>query len=254
MSRIRIAGVGVALVLSALIGGTIIGSVAAGTLPSAGGGAPAAAVASPGQDPSGSAAGSAAASAAGAGPDSAATGQAPGKYCESFRKAFAAALGVDESKLGPAATTATASTIDAALAAGDLSQAQADRLQALLKAAQLGGCPRFIGRIGQARPVAGVIRDGVQAAATALGLTPAALHAQLQAGKSLKDIATALGVPYATVTAAAVSAVKVKLDAAIAAGTIRQAREDRILARLEANLAAGRLRNPAPGASGTPGG
>ena len=40
----------------------------------------------------------------------------------------------------------------------------------------------------------------------------------------------------------------------VAAGTIRQAREDRILARLEGNLAAGRLRNPAPGASGTPGG
>jgi hypothetical protein len=42
--------------------------------------------------------------------------------------------------------------------------------------------------------------------------------------------------------------VKADLDAAVAAGTIKQARADRILSRLEANLADGRLRNARPAA------
>jgi len=48
-----------------------------------------------------------------------------------------------------------------------------------------------------------------------------------------------------------VAAVKSDLDAAVAAGTIKQAREDRILARLQANLADGRLRNLRPAAPKT---
>jgi hypothetical protein len=86
------------------------------------------------------------------------------------------------------------------------------------------------------------------------------LGGRLRGGETLKDVATAKGVPYATVSAAVVAAVKSDLDAAVAAGTIKQAREDRILARLQANLADGRLRGPrpaapaAPAASGAPAG
>jgi hypothetical protein len=43
-----------------------------------------------------------------------------------------------------------------------------------------------------------------------------------------------------------VGAVKNDLDAAVAAGTIKQARADRVLARLQQNLADGRLRPAAP--------
>jgi len=43
-------------------------------------------------------------------------------------------------------------------------------------------------------------------------------------------------------TSAVLAAVKHDLDAAVAAGTIKQAREDRILARLAARLADGRIR------------
>ena len=65
------------------------------------------------------------------------------------------------------------------------------------------------------------------------------------------DLATAKGVPYATVSAAVLAAVKTDLDAAVTAGAIKQAREDRILARLQANLADGRLRNQRPAAPKT---
>lgn len=242
MSMIRLAGFGSALVLSALIGGTIIGSVAAHTLPGTKDAAPAVAAAAQAQIQ------------VAAVPTGAVAAETAGKYCETFLKAYAAALGVDASDFGPAAAKAAESTIDAAVAAGDLTKAQSERLRTRLKAIDLGSCPGFADRIGQARPAAGVLRDGVEAVAVALKMTPPELRAQLKDGKSLKDIAAAKGVPYETVKAAAVAAVKTKLDAAVAAGTIKQARADRILARLERNLADGRLRNERPASSTTPGG
>jgi hypothetical protein len=241
MSTLRLAGFGTALVLAAIIGGTIIGSVAANTLPPVSSPTPAAVQAG--------------AAASGA-PEGAVDAATAGKYCQAFLQAYGDALGVEVSALGPAATKAAASTIAAALTAGDISQAQADRLTARLAAIQLGGCPKFAGRIGQANPVAGVVKDGVEGVAKALGLTPAELRAELKSGKDLKQIATEKGVPYATVTTAALAPIKAKLDAAVAAGTIKQAREDKILARLAANLADGRLRRggPAPAGSAAPGG
>ena len=98
----------------------------------------------------------------------------------------------------------------------------------------------------------GVVRDGLTAAAKALGVTPAELGARLRAGASLKDLATTTGIPYATVTAAALAAVKADLDKAVAAGTIRQARADRVLDRITRALADGRLRAARPGAAGAP--
>ena len=230
MSTLRLAGFGTAFDIAAVIGGTIIGSVAAHTLtpvssPAYGGVVPVAANAS-----------------------------AAGKYCEAFLKAYADGLGVEVSALGPAASKAAASTIAAAVKAGDITQAQADKLTARLKDAQLGGCPRFANRIGQERPAAGVMKDGFEGVAAALGLTPAQLRAELKSGVDLKELAATKGVPYATVTAAALAPVKAKLDAAVAAGTIKRARADKILARLEANLADGRFRGERPAASGTPGG
>ena len=99
-----------------------------------------------------------------------------------------------------------------------------------------------------------MVKDGVTAAAEALKMTPAELRAELRGGKSLKDVATAQNVPYATVTAAIVTAVKADLDAAVKAGTIKQARADRILERLEARLADGQLRRARPAASPPAGG
>jgi hypothetical protein len=99
-----------------------------------------------------------------------------------------------------------------------------------------------------------VVKDGLAAAAHALGLTPADLAAQLRAGQTLKDLATTKGIPYATVSSDVVAAVKADLDKAVAAGTISQAREDRILVRLQGTLANGRLRAAGPLAPAAPAG
>jgi hypothetical protein len=215
-----------------VVGGAIIGSVAAATSPRADSPARAAA-------PNGVAA-PAAAPAAPAG--------AAGEYCAEFRRAFAANLGVAESALAPAAKAAAVATIDAAVADGRMTKAVGDRLKARIEKADADGCALLAGRLARAGAVIGAARDGLSAAADALDMTPAELGAEVRSGKSLKDIAVARGVPYATVSAAVIASVKADLDAAVAAGTIRQARADRILERLERNLADGRLRDARPNA------
>lgn len=223
MTKLRLAGFSGALLVAALVGGTILSSVAA---------APAA--------PAGPAAGRVAVDA-----------PAPGEACATFRRAFAANLGVQESALAPAAKAASIATIDAAVAAGDMTAAAGDRLKARVAASDADGCGRFGAWIGRARAAVGAAKDGVAAAAGALDMTPAELRAQLRAGRTLKEVAAAEVVPYETVTAAIVASVKADLDAAVAAGKIVQTRADRILVRLERNLANGRLRG-GPAGGGRP--
>jgi ribosomal protein S20 len=247
MSTLRRAGFAGLLVAAALVGGTIIGSVAAATSPPTTAPDPVVAAASPG---------------------AAAAGGRAAAFCAAFRTAFASNLGVDESALAPAAKAAAISTIDAAVAAGTMTKAVGDRLTARVESAAADGCALLAGRIG-ARAAAGgpaghtgtpgaagalgMVKAAVTAAAGALGVTPAELGADLRAGQTLGDVATARGVPYATVSAAVVASVKADLDKAVAAGTIKAARADRILARLTANLADGRVRRirPAPTALAT---
>ncbi len=141
------------------------------------------------------------------------------------------------------------------MADGDLTTAAGDRLKARLEKAPADGCAMLNGwRAKVAKAAVNVGKDGLTAAADALKLTPAELRAELRAGKSLKDVAAAHDVPYATLTDAIVKAVKADLDAAVAAGNLKQARADRILERLEARLADGRLRPARPAATPTPGG
>lgn len=232
MSIFRIAGFAGLLLAAALVGGTVIGSVAAATSPRT------------------------ASSALDADPVDAAppATDTTGEYCADFRRAFAANLGVDESALTPAAKAAAIATIDAAVRDGRMSKAVADRLKSRIEKADGDGCAFLAGRLARAAAVVGVAKDGLTAAADALDMTPAELRAALRSGKSLKDVAVAEGVPYETVSAAIIAAVKGDLDAAVAAGKMRQERADRILDRLERNLADGRLRDarPAPTGSSTP--
>lgn len=254
MSTLRLAGFAGLLVAAALIGGPIIGAAAAATAPLTTGSDPAVAVPSAG---------------------AAAAGERAAAFCAAFRTAFAANLGVDGSALTPAAKAAAISTIQTAVAAGTITKKVGDRLTARVESGAADGCALLAGRIGAraaargtsggtGRPGAvrslGVVKDGVTAAAGVLGITPAELGADLRAGKTLRDVATIRAVPFETVSAAIVASVKSDLDAAVAAGTIKAARADRIMARLKANLADGRLRNvrpagPAPATvPATPGG
>jgi len=247
MSKLRTLGFSGVLVAAALIGGTIINAVAAAP-PRSGGTAPTTSSTSRSET-----AGAGSASDGGADPLALAALENAGEYCETFRAAFAANLGVDESALGPAAKAAAITTIDAAVTKGDITKAVGDRLKAKVNAADDDTCRWLGARLKRAAGGAGVLKDGVTAAAGALKMTPAELRASLKSGKDLKELAAAQGVSYEIVSEAIVAAVKADLDAAVKAGKIKQARADRILYRLERNLADGRLRSGKPDEA-TPGG
>ncbi len=74
-------------------------------------------------------------------------------------------------------------------------------------------------------------RGLLQAAATYLGVTPAALRTELRSGKSLAQVATAKGKSVDGLKAALVAAIKTKVDAARAAGKLDASRSARLLAR-----------------------
>ncbi len=220
MSILRLLGLAGALVLAAVLGGTVL-SAAAAAPSTARSEAPVAAAAAT-ADPAAGAA---------------------GEYCATYRAALAKNLGVSEAALAAAARSAVATTIDMAIADGDITAAAGARLKTRLAAAPPDACERLANRLSKGVKAAlGVVRDALEAGADALKMSPADLRKQLRGGTSLKTIAASKGVDYATLTATITAAVKADLDAAVSAGTIKQAREDRILDRLAARLADGQLR------------
>jgi lambda repressor-like predicted transcriptional regulator len=76
-------------------------------------------------------------------------------------------------------------------------------------------------------------RGWVQAAATALGLTPAELVAQWRAGRSLAQIAAERGVDEATLRQALAGQVRARLDEAVAAGRLSREEADARFARAQ---------------------
>jgi hypothetical protein len=171
-----------------------------------------------------------------------------GAYCETWTKAFADKLGVSVGDLLPAAKAATIATIDAAVAAGDLTAERAAALKTKIEAATGNGC-RFLGHpffgIGNG-PGAHFGGPLLSVAADVLGMEPGALMHKLRGGDSLKEIATAQGKDYAAVTKAIHDAAKAALDKAVTAG-LDQARADELLAKLDTALAAGDFPQLKPG-------
>jgi len=170
-------------------------------------------------------------------------------YCDTWQKAFADELGVSVDDLLPAAKAASIAAIDAAVAAGDLTEERATALKAKIEAAEGNGC-RFFGHPffgvghGQKLHIGG--GELLNAAADALGIEPGALIQSLRDGDSLKDVATAQGKDYATVSKAIHDAAKTELDAAVADG-LDQARADEILSKLDEALASGDFPSFGPG-------
>jgi DNA-binding CsgD family transcriptional regulator len=79
-------------------------------------------------------------------------------------------------------------------------------------------------------------RPGPAAVAAYLGLTPAQLAAQLAAGKSLAQIATAQGKSVSGLEDVIYAAAKARADKAVAAGKLTAAQEQKLLAALKSRL------------------
>lgn len=103
------------------------------------------------------------------------------------------------------------------------------------------------GKLGRGLGLGFGLRGGdtatFDAVAQALNLTPTQLFEQLHSGKTLSEIAEAQGVDLATITAAAnasrVQAMKDRIAAAVAAGTITQEQADWMLEGIEKGYTSG---------------
>ena len=141
-------------------------------------------------------------------------------------------LGVQPSVLTSALKKALENRIDAAVAAGRLTKAQGEDLKQRIESDDfpLFGPPAFgFGHIGP-------LFHGLGSAADYLGLTESQLRTQLNTGKTLAGIAKASDKSVDGLKAAMKADTKKKLDAAVAAGRLTKADEEKVLSDLDQRL------------------
>jgi polyhydroxyalkanoate synthesis regulator phasin len=163
----------------------------------------------------------------------------------------AKSLGIEPSKLSAALKKAFEDRIDAAVAAGRLTKQQGDELKQRIESGDfpLFGPPAFGHGFGAPHP----FFHGLDAAASYLSLTEDQLHSRLESGKTLAEIAKAQGKSVDGLKAALVKDAKSHLDAAVKAGRLSSAEEQRVLADLEQridDLVNGKLPDRFPGRHG----
>ena len=143
-------------------------------------------------------------------------------------------LGVEPSKLSAALQKAYEDRIDAAVAAGRLTKQQGDELKQRIESGDfpLVGAPGFGHHFGGRHELG----HGLDAAASYLGLTEDQLHSRLESGKTLAEIAEAQGKSVDGLKAAMVKDAKTHLDAAVKAGRLSPAEEQRVLAGLQQRI------------------
>jgi len=138
----------------------------------------------------------------------------------------AAKLGIEVETLRDAFKDARLDQIDEALAEGRINEEHAEKARE---------------RIEQGKPPLGVARARalhharhaiVESAASAMGMTPDELRAELKSGASISSVAAERGVSIEDVKAQIISDAETKLADLVAEGRIDQARADDALARL----------------------
>ena len=159
--------------------------------------------------------------------------------------------------IAPAADTAAAGTQDAAapdadrptpfadvlaglVTDGTLTQEQADKVATALEAARPDHGGPGLGRGGHGRG-----GPRIEAVATALGITPEALRTEIQAGKTIAEIATANGVAVQAVIDVLVADAKDHIAQAVTDGKLTQAEADTKLAAVEQRVT-DMVNNPLP--------
>lgn len=161
----------------------------------------------------------------------------PGQYQNTFLNALATRLGIDLAKLKDAITGAYSDTIDQAVKDGRLTQDQANQLKQNLNQ----GFPFFERGFffGEKRGFDrgfgfgfhfGMMGDfGPAEFAKALGMNQQDLVTELQAGKTISDVAKEHNVDLAKVKQTVLDDLKANLDQAVTNGRLTQAQETQFL-------------------------
>ena len=153
-------------------------------------------------------------------------------------------LGVSPAKLRSALQAALLDRLNAAVASGRITKAQANAIkQRIQRGGRLGLGPRAFfrhrfGHPGQPRfpPPGGPRMGPLAAAATYLGVSPQQLFKDLSSGKSLAQVAKSKHKSVSGLTTAMLKSLKSRLDKAVSAKMITSAQEQRILSHLSARL------------------
>jgi len=176
----------------------------------------------------------------------AATGSGSGG--SDFLDSVAKHLGVTPQKLKDATKAAAIDQVNADLAAGRITQAQADELKKRIEAGNgvlggpggpgIGPGPGFGGAGGGAIPGFGrpAIANEIAAAAKYLGLSEADLGTKLRDGQSLADIAKAQSKDLDGLKTAILDAAKADLDKAVADKKLTQSQADDIYNGLKSHI------------------
>ena len=170
---------------------------------------------------------------------------------EAYLNALAARLGLSVDQLKEAQKQARIDLINKAVADGTLTQEQANQRIQAIQSGQGPGQPGA-GQRGQERPGRGQrgqqgpgqgqgqrgpgMPGPSQAIADLLGMTPQEIRTELQAGKSLAQIAEAKGVSRDTLKAKILETQKARLDAAVAAGRMTAEQAQQMATRQAANV------------------
>ena len=146
-------------------------------------------------------------------------------------------LGVEPSELSNALKEALKSRVDAAVDAGQLTEAQG---KALKERIDEGETPLLFGGLGRFGPGHAFGHLGhfakLETAASYLGLSEAELHEQLRDGKTLAEIAKAEGKSVDGLVQALVKDAKTKLDQAVEDGRLTRAQADELAEDLEQRM------------------
>jgi hypothetical protein len=157
----------------------------------------------------------------------------PEQEREAFQAAVAEKLGVTTDELQDAYKAAALEQLDAAAAAGGLTQEQADAIRERIESGDFLGPHGFGFFGGHGLRLPGHHLEG---AADYLGLTEEELHERLRNGLSLADIATAEGRSVDGLKLALLASARERLDQAVEDGHVTPAQRDELLQQLEAKI------------------
>lgn len=196
------------------------------------------------------------------------------QYATYFLEHFASHLGLSTDQVKTAYTDAYNETIDQMVKDGKLTQTEADALkqkvsQGVANGALPGFGPGFHGKggfdggFGMGPGRMGMMNLGPAEFAKALGMTQADLVTELQAGKSIADVAKEKNVDINKVKETVLADYKASLDTAVKDGKITQAQADTFYQNYSQKLdtivnraGLGKMHNRgwqgAPGTQGTP--
>jgi hypothetical protein len=167
---------------------------------------------------------------------------------QAFLNDVAKRLNVSPSQLDSAVKGAVIDRLNAAVKAGLLTQAQANRIEQAIqngKAPFFGGGPGFFGGgggpfgghgFGGPGGPGGPIKDGLSAAASYLGLSQSQLISDIRSGKSLAQIAGDQGKSVSGLKSAITDAVTSDLDKAVSSGQLTKSQEQDILSNLSSRI------------------